>query len=233
MKISDIHAISFDGDGTLWDFDKVMRHSLGCTLQELEKIDFDAAARLDIETMISIRNKVAAKLKGKTTNLEEIRLEAFKQTLKDIGRPDDDLAYHLNQVYLYHRFEDITLFDDVLRVLNILQTKFTLGLISNGNSYPEQCGLQNMFKFVIFSQDYKVEKPNPEIFQIAVKEVGCLPYQLLHVGDSIENDVMGAFAAGVPCIWLNRKGEKKYMDMDLPIEYEIESLLELFKILEC
>ncbi|MGD2247054.1 MAG: HAD family hydrolase [Candidatus Methanofastidiosia archaeon] len=233
MKISDIHAISFDGDGTLWDFDTVMRHSLYCTLQELEKIDFDAAAQLDIETMITIRNKVAFTLKGKTTNLEEIRLEAFKQTLKDIGRPDDDLAYHLNQVYLSHRFEDITLFDDVLPVLQVLKTKFILGLVSNGNSYPEQCGLQDMFEFVVFSQDYNVEKPDPEIFQIAAKKAGCLPYQLLHVGDSIQNDIMGAFAAGAPCIWLNRKGEKKYMDVDLPIEYEIESLRELFKILGC
>ena len=26
-KITGIKAISFDGDGTLWDFEKVMRHS--------------------------------------------------------------------------------------------------------------------------------------------------------------------------------------------------------------
>lgn len=231
MKISDICAISFDGDGTLWDFDTVMRHSLWCTLEELKKIDFDAAARLDIETMITIRDTVAAKLKGKTTNLEEVRLEAFKQTLKDIGNPNDDLANHLNQVYLSHRFEDIALFDDVLPVLHVLQTKFTLGLLSNGNSYPEKCGLQNMFEFVVFSQDYEVEKPDPEIFQIAAKKAGCLPYQLLHVGNSIQEDVMGALAAGVPCIWLNR--DKKKPDMNLPIEYEIEFLLELLEILEC
>jgi phosphoglycolate phosphatase-like HAD superfamily hydrolase len=33
--LQDIRAISFDGDMTLWDFEKVMRHSLGLVLAEL------------------------------------------------------------------------------------------------------------------------------------------------------------------------------------------------------
>jgi len=109
--------------------------------------------------MIKIRNRVANELKGRITNLEDVRLEAFRQTLEEIGRPDDALASQLNQVYLKHRFEDIELFDDVLPVLEALREKFTLGLLSNGNSYPERRGLDSMFQFVVFSQDYGVEKP--------------------------------------------------------------------------
>ncbi len=36
-------TISFDGDGTLWDFRKVMRHSLGHTLAELRRLAPSAA----------------------------------------------------------------------------------------------------------------------------------------------------------------------------------------------
>ena len=78
-KITGIKAISFDGDGTLWDFEKVTRHSLNYVLEELAQLDPDAAARLDIEVMIRIRNRVAEELKGKVTNLEAIRLEAFRK----------------------------------------------------------------------------------------------------------------------------------------------------------
>lgn len=229
MKISSIRAISFDGDGTLWDFEKVMQHSLHCVLQELEQIDPGIAALLDIETMIKTRNKVASKLKGRITNLEEIRLEAFRQTLKDIGTPNDALACHLNNVYLNHRFEDINLFDDVLPALNVLKPRYALGLLSNGNSYPERCGLQGMFQFVVFSQDYGVEKPDPRLFQVAVEKAGCSRQQLLHVGDSVQNDVVGAINAGITCVWLNRKQVK---NVDLTIEHEVASLLELLEILE-
>ena len=116
-KITGIGAISFDADGTLWDFEKVMRHSLHHVLKELKKIDRNAAEMLDIERMIKIRNRVADELKGRVTNLEEIRFEAFRKTLEDIGSPNDALASHLNQIYLEHRFEDIELFNDVLPAL--------------------------------------------------------------------------------------------------------------------
>jgi len=224
-----IKAISFDADGTLWDFEKVMRHSLHHILRELEKLDSGAADMLDIEKMIKIRNEVADKLKGKVTNLEDIRLEAFRQTLRDIDRPDDALASHLNQVYLKHRFEDIKLFNDVLPALKALRGKYTLGILSNGNSYPERCGLEGMFQFVVFSQDCGVEKPNPRLFQIAVEKAECSKQQLVHVGDSLQDDVMGAINVGIKCVWLNRERVKN--NLDFKIDHEISSLLELLEIL--
>jgi 2-haloalkanoic acid dehalogenase type II len=228
-EIFGIKAISFDADGTLWDFEKVMRHSLHHVLRELEKLDSDAADMLDVEKMIEIRNRVADKMKGKVTNLEDIRLEAFRQTLRDIGRPNDALASHLNQVYLKHRFEDIKLFNDVLPALRALRGKYTLGILSNGNSYPERCGLEGMFQFVVFSQDYGVEKPNPRLFQIAVEKAGCAKQHFLHVGDSLQDDVMGAINVGIKCVWLNRKRVKN--NLDFKIDHEISSLLELLEIL--
>jgi HAD superfamily hydrolase (TIGR01549 family) len=228
-KIKGIKAISFDGDGTLWDFEKVMRHSLQHALKELKRIDPPTAAMLDVEGMIKIRNGVAKELKGTVTNLEEIRLEAFRQTLKNIGRPNETLAFHLNRVYLKHRFEEIELFADVLPALEVLKGTYSLGLVSNGNSYPERCGLEGIFKFVVFSQDYRIEKPNPELFHIAVDKAGCSKEQLLHAGDSLVDDILGAGNAGIKCVWLNRKRMKN--DSGIKIDYEIHSLLELLEIL--
>ena len=228
-KITGIKAISFDGDGTLWDFEKVMRHSLRLVLEELEKMDPQAVDMLDVENMIKIRNRVAEKLKDKVTNLEEIRLEAFRQTLKDIGRPNDTLASRLNRLYLKHRFEDIELFKDVLPTFEALRKKFVLGLLSNGNNYPERCGLGGVFQFVIFSQDYGIEKPDPRIFRIALEKAGVSEKELLHVGDDLEIDIKGAIDVGINYVWLNRRKAKNILD--LKIEYEISSLLELPEIL--
>lgn len=207
--IDGMKAISFDADGTLWDFQKVMRYSLRYVLEELERLDAPAAAMLDVEGMIAIRDRVARRLKGKVTNLERVRLEAFRQTLEDVGRPNDALACHLNQVYLKHRFEDIELYSDVPPTLKALRAEYTLGILSNGNSYPERCGLQDMFQFVVFSQDWDVEKPDPRLFRIALEEAGCSEGELLHVGDSLENDIVGAANAGVRSVWLNRGRAEK------------------------
>ena len=159
-----VTTISFDGDGTLWDFEKVMRYSLGHALTEIRRLVPETPETLTIETMIAFRNQVAETVKGKVTNLEAVRLAAFQRTLLHIGVTDDGLAAHLNAVYLKHRFEDIELFDDVLSTLSSLEEHYRLGLISNGNSYPERCGLEGRFRFVVFSQDHGMEKPDPRLF---------------------------------------------------------------------
>jgi FMN hydrolase / 5-amino-6-(5-phospho-D-ribitylamino)uracil phosphatase len=120
-RVSHIRAISFDGDMTLWDFEKVMRHSLAHALAEVQKhLPGQACADLTIERMIEIRNTVAGELKGKRLTLEQIRFEAFRRTLFSVGSNNDELAAYLNQVYLKHRFEDIEFYPDVLPTLDLL-----------------------------------------------------------------------------------------------------------------
>jgi putative hydrolase of the HAD superfamily len=137
-------------------------------------------------------------------NLTKVRLLAFERTLEEIGRPNPELALQLNRVYRKHRFEDIELYSDVLPTLSALKGNYTMGLLSNGNSYPKHLGLEGMFSFVIFSQDHGIEKPDPGVFQIAVNKAGCTRDQLLHIGDSLNDDIGGAKNAGIKSIWLDR-----------------------------
>ena len=223
MRIS---AISFDGDMTLWDFRKVMRHSLKKALAELRRlVPTQGAADLSVEEMIAIRSRVEEDEEGRTWNMEELRLLAFERTLESLGCPDRDLAVRLNKLYLKHRFEDIELYPDVETALDILAPHFKLGLLSNGNSYPERCGLEGRFAFVVFSQDVQVRKPDRRIFEIAAQEAGCPMDELLHVGDSLENDVKGAQGAGAHSVWLNR--ERVESDAEIRADAVITSLADL------
>ena len=226
MKIS---AISFDGDMTLWDFLKVMRHSLKHTLAELQKQrPTQRVLNLSIDKMIAIRDQFAESVKGEVWNLEEIRLGAFERTLEHVGCPDKDLAAHLNAIYLKHRFEDIELYPDVIPTFDILAPHFKLGLLSNGNNYPERYGLDGLFAFVVFSQDVQFAKPDPRIFQITAQRAGCELTQMLHVGDSLKNDVFGAKNVGAPSVWLNREGVPN--DTETEPDYEVTSLADILAI---
>ena len=184
---------------------------------------------LNVDKMIEIRERVAEEMAGRTPKHEQIRLKAFRQALSEIGRPDDALAEHLTDIYLRHRFEDIEPYEDALPTLKILGKRHKLGILSNGNSYPERCGLEGVFQFTVFSQDHGIEKPDPRIFRIALEKAGCSKDELLHVGDSLESDVKGAVESGVRCVWLNRQGLVN--DTNIKVDYEVSSLLELLEIL--
>jgi len=225
-----IAAVSFDADGTLWDFEKVMRHALAVAREELLQATGLSPDSLSIEGMVEIRNRTADELRGRVTNLEDVRLEAFRRTLATVGHPDDALAGRLNATYLRHRFEDVELYADVLPTLDALRGVCPLGIVSNGNSYPERCGLEGRFAFVVFSQNHGFEKPDPRLFEVAIRLLGCEASELLHVGDSPLNDVYGARLAGARSVWLNREG------LDNPgtvrPDFEISDLRELIGICE-
>src|SRR6516164_3201224 len=209
-----IKAISFDGDMTLWDFEKVMRSSLAHALDELRKHSPGGmCADLTVDRMIEIRNVVAEELKGKRAMLEAIRLEAFRRTIAAVGSDNRELAVHLNSVYLEHRFANIELYPDVLPLLDSIADGYALGLVSNGSGYPERCGLQGRFAFVLLAQNVGVEKPDPAIFQQACREAGCSPEQLMHIGDSLDTDVEGARRADAVSVWLNRGRMANHTDI--------------------
>ena len=225
QPFAQITTISFDADGTLFDFERVMRRGLALVLEEISRLVPDSAEELTVDDLIEIRNLLGIELRGQGISHEAIRLEAFRRVLERLGHPSESLAFHLNGLYMRHRYSDIRAYPDVKPTLAILKPHYTLGVISNGNSYPERCGLGGIFQFTVLSQDHGVEKPDPRLFWIALEEAGCNREQLLHVGDSLHTDVLGAQAAGVTCAWLNREGIPK--ETFVNPDYEIKTLAEL------
>lgn len=67
-------------------------------------------------------------------------------------------------------------------------------------------GLLHDFGAVVISAVSRVEKPDPGIFRIALRELGVDPEDAVHVGDHPQNDVDGANAVGVRGVLLDREG---------------------------
>ena len=200
-----IAVITFDADGTLCDFRRVMHAALATALTELQRlVPGDRAGALTVEDLRALRDHVADELHGQSVTLEQVRLAAFARTLKQIGHPDPALAAHLLTVYLERRFGEIALYPDVLPTLGALGDRYRLGLASNGNSYPERSGLGGYFAFVVFAHDHGVQKPDRRFYEIVLEAAGVRVTEVVHVGDSLVNDVGGAQAAGIRAVWLNR-----------------------------
>lgn len=224
-----VSAVSFDADGTLWDFDAVMRRALAVVLDSLRtRAGGAAAADLTVDTMIGIRERVAREASHDWSRLEEIRRAAFEATLAHIGIEEPGLADELNELYLRHRFDDIELFEDVLPCLDALAEHRPIGLLSNGNSHPERCGLDGRFAFTVFAQEHGVAKPDPAVFRLAAERAGCDVSALVHVGDG-EADVLGARAAGCYAVLIDRSvtrpGHARHADARLTDLRELPAVL--------
>ena len=203
-NLSHITTITFDVDGTLWDFERFTRQALNEVLLELARYDPEAAQELTVDRMVTIRDRVHAQMWGTVNDLDAIREESMREALREVGRPNDELGSYLTRFYFQRRNEARTLFPDARPALEQLVLNYRLGLLSNGNSRARILGIEDLISFEVFSQDHDaIDKPDPRIFAIAIREASCRPHELLHVGDSWENDVLGAMNAGAIPVFFN------------------------------
>ena len=108
---------------------------------------------------------------------------------------------------------------------------YFLAVISNSEGTVEgelrRAGLAEYMEFVIDSSIVGVEKPHPEIFEIALERAHLEPHEALYIGDTYATDIGGAQLAGLRGILMDRVGA--YPDAACP---RIKSLSELSGMLE-
>lgn len=67
-------------------------------------------------------------------------------------------------------------------------------------------GLRELVDAVVTSAEVGAAKPDPRIFAAGLEAAGCAAAEAIHVGDSLENDVVGAEALGIRAVLLDRDG---------------------------
>jgi len=79
---------------------------------------------------------------------------------------------------------------------------------SNGNAHAllKQAGIGADLDFVIDSGVVGVEKPDPRIFELALRQAGVAAHEAAYVGDLYSIDVLGSRAAGLHPILLDPRG---------------------------
>jgi putative hydrolase of the HAD superfamily len=70
----------------------------------------------------------------------------------------------------------------------------------------DRAGLGGLLDGVVTSAAAGAAKPDPAIFALALERAGCDPAEALHVGDTVDEDIAGARAAGIPALLIDRHG---------------------------
>jgi FMN hydrolase / 5-amino-6-(5-phospho-D-ribitylamino)uracil phosphatase len=93
--------------------------------------------------------------------------------------------------------------EETHRVLSILSQQIPLIAITNGNADPSRIGLGKYFKTVLKAGPDGFAKPFPDLFDKAHQILDVPRYTILHVGDHLVSDVMGAKQNGYSSCWFN------------------------------
>lgn len=130
-------------------------------------------------------------------------------------------------------YKTFRLFDDVLDVIDhIGQHELRVGVLSNNEEvahHVERMDVQHRFEIVVSPSTFGVGKPDPLIFTRTAEQLRVAPERTIYVGDSYDNDVVGARAAGMKPVLVDHYGIN--LD-DHDAEHRIETMAALATLLD-
>jgi HAD superfamily hydrolase (TIGR01509 family) len=189
----------------------VLVDALG-TLVELEPPWVHLASELEIEVDRRLVDAVRTEMDyyeqhahegADTASLADLRARCAAVLSRELGR-----EVSVEQMMAAIRFRA---YPDAGPALQQLYSRgLRLVCVSNWDiSLPdvlERCGLLAGIEGVVSSAAAGARKPDPAIFDVALEVAGVQTTEALHVGDTPEEDVAGARAAGIRVLLLDREG---------------------------
>ncbi len=122
-------------------------------------------------------------------------------------------------------------------VVRRIARSYRLGLLSNfddastGREIVADTGVGDLFEVVVISAEVALRKPNPKIFRHLLDALALEPSQVLFVGDTFREDVVGAQACGIPVAWLS-EGKAPMPEGAEPPDFVLTDLTALPTILD-
>lgn len=180
--------------------------------------------------------KFEASRNGEMT-MDEYHIYRIQEATKDLGVClSGEQALNMQKEYKKNQ-QKLQMSDITISILDLAkENNVKLGIITNGPSEHQwskvkALGVEKWIdrKNIIVSGDYSINKPDVRIFEIMQEKLQLPNDSLYYIGDSLENDIVGANNAGWKSVWINRYKRKLPGNVDI---YKIaENNDELFEII--
>lgn len=220
-----IKHIFFDLDHTLWDFE-------ANSAKTFEYIFTNNKVEVSLDEFLEIYKPINFSYwklyREEKVSKSALRYKRLKESFDSLSyQISDDLIHHLSKVYIDNLPNYNQLFDGTIDVLNYLEPKYEMHIITNGfdeiqSLKLERSGIKKYFDKIITSESAGVKKPNPRIFDFALQSAKTVPENSIMIGDNLEADIQGALNMNMKAIFCNFENK--------PVNKNITSIHHLLEL---
>lgn len=171
--------------------------------RQIKWLFFDVGSTLVDESKAN-KHRLLDAIAGTDTSYGDTYARAVQLAGQNIAHP----LKHLGLPVPPWHSEDEAVYPQAVECLATLHTKYKIGIIANQNpgtaTRMKQYGLSQYLDLIIASAEEGLEKPDPRIFELALKRAGCLPKNAAMIGDRLDNDILPAKRLGLKTIWIRQ-----------------------------
>ena len=229
-----IQAVIFDIDDTLYNYMENDRR-VKKELQEwcAEKLGISAE---EYQEYLKKGEKYANDRAGWGYAVNHNRLVRYQTMLELLGKPVIPYAYEMYELYWDSLISQIVPNPGVVELLQGLKVRGTyIGLGSNMTADIQyrkimKLRLGEYIDGIVTSEEVGIEKPDARLFRLCAEKAGVDVSECVFIGDSVNHDVRGAQAAGMPVMLYDPEGNVTE-DYGCPVLHHFSEYFELEKTL--
>ncbi len=220
-----VTTVLFDLDDTLFDHAATARAALAATAADRPTLQAVPLAELYQRYSDLLEEMHPRVMSGQLSYLAARELR-FQQLLAPYERgasaADSGALAELHYGHYQRLRQPVA---GALALLQRLKPAHKIGIVTNNRTQEQReklrfLGMESLVDALITSEDVGVLKPDPAIYQVALRRLQASPAQTVMVGDNWQADVVGALVVGIRPLWLNRTGAARL----LPHVRELTSL---------
>jgi len=207
-----LKVITFDLDDTLWPARPVLEQAERETYIWFSNHAACITDRFSPAAMLQFRIELMRNNNSLRHRISDLRKHCYQQLALASGYNNQQataIAERAFQVFIDWR-QRVTCFAGVDTTLAALSNSYLLGAVTNGNANLEKIGVGKYFDFCISAEALNASKPDPLVFATVLQHAqeksasAVEPQQVVHVGDDLQADVVGAAQAGFNTVWLRQ-----------------------------
>ncbi len=226
--MNQLKHVIFDLDHTLWDFESNSNYTLSLLF---EKYDLSTLLNISFDTYTQAYHETTHGLwkqyDKKEVTKDELRQIRIPSVFKKFNFEDNKLAKKLESEYLSICPDQPRLFEGAIDLLEYLQPKYSLSILTNGfesiqHRKLKASGINKYFKEVSTSECSGFSKPNKEAFYYLLNNLNANISECIMIGDNPSSDIEGSHRLEMKSIHFSPK--EIYSEK---ADYKVKSLTEI------
>lgn len=198
----------FDLDDTVWDYQQNSNDALNelCESYSLDKHGINPEEFIKIFRVVN--NGLWDQFDRGEITRDIIRKERFPAVFERLSLDLNGVAMQMQDSFMQLCSAKPKLVEGVHEVLDKFGSKYNFHILSNGFDEIQfiklrAAGVEHYFDHIITSGRAGFRKPQPEIFDFTLSEIGATKDDCIMIGDNPVSDIEGAFRYGIDQVYYN------------------------------